>query len=83
MHPCATRAASSCASQPVKEFPVSHKAVVLFAVLRKVPQLVPRRNINISISMHGTSITCWEYVPYYPTGTAHASLQILEYRLAH
>ena len=33
--------------------------------------------------MHRTSIICWEYAPYYPTGTADVSLQIVEYRLTH
>ena len=60
----------------------SHEATLLFAVLRNVPQLVPRCN-NTYISMHGTSIICWEYAPYYPTSTADSSLQIVEYRLTH
>ena len=58
----------------------SHEATLLFDVLRNVPQLVPRRN-GTYISMHCTYIICWEYVPYYPTGTADPSLQIVEYRL--
>ena len=60
----------------------SHEATVLFAVLRNVPQLVPRRN-STYISMHRTSIICWEYAPYYPTSTANPSLQIVEHRPTH
>ena len=60
----------------------SHEAKGLFAALRNVPQLVPRRNSTYT-SMHRTSIICWEYVPYYPTGKANTSLQIVEYRLTH
>ena len=59
---------------------VSHEATVLFAVVRDVPQLVPRRNTTC-IWMYRTSILCWEYAPYYPT--AHPSLQIVQYRLTH
>ena len=33
--------------------------------------------------MHRTSIICWVYASYYPTGTADASLQIVEYQLTH
>ena len=60
----------------------SHEATVPYAVLRNVPQLVPRRH-STYISMHRTSIICPEYVPYFPTGTADPSLQIVEYRLHH
>ena len=47
-----------------------------------VPQLVLRHN-NTYMSMHHTSIICWQYVPYYPRGTADASLQFVEHRLTH
>ena len=47
---------TACARNPGAKS-VSHKATVLFGVLRNVPQLEPKRN-STYISMHHTSIIC-------------------------